>query len=162
VTTILVTLAPTLTASEGVSNGSRWDLYRYALNALHCDFIAVPDHNSGAWLHADEQQGHNTDNMILNFRVSPGGGDLRPPVANGFRQSSPARFALLLWIWRSCMSPDEQNDTAVLNDVVAACSRVMNYVHGASRPDLDKDDRLLSACCYQIAVIGECVPSSST
>jgi uncharacterized protein with HEPN domain len=60
------------------------------------------------------------------------------------------------------MPPDEKDDTAVLNNVVAACLRVMNYVHGASRPDLDKDDRLLSACCYQIAVIGECAPSSST
>src|SRR5438067_2112636 len=33
--------------------------------------------------------------------------------------------------------------------------KVMDYVHGASRSDLDQDSRLLSACCYQIAVIGE-------
>ena len=55
------------------------------------------------------------------------------------------------------MSPGEKSDTATLNDLVAACIRVMSYVHGASRGDLDRDDRLLSACCYQNAVIGEAV-----
>jgi uncharacterized protein with HEPN domain len=35
--------------------------------------------------------------------------------------------------------------------------KVMGYVRGANRPDLDQNDRLLSACCYQIAVIGEAV-----
>jgi uncharacterized protein with HEPN domain len=55
------------------------------------------------------------------------------------------------------MSPDERGDTATLGDVVAACLRVMDYVNGASRPDLDHDDRLRSACCYQVAVIGEAV-----
>ena len=55
------------------------------------------------------------------------------------------------------MSPDESSDTATLNDLVSACLRVMDYVHGASRSDLDQDNRLLSACCYQIAVIGEAV-----
>jgi uncharacterized protein with HEPN domain len=55
------------------------------------------------------------------------------------------------------MSPDERGDAATLGDVVAACLKVMGYVHDASRPDLDHDDRLLSACCYQIAVLGEAV-----
>ena len=55
------------------------------------------------------------------------------------------------------MSPDERRDTATLGDLVAACLRVMDYVQCASRSDLDQDDRLLSACCYQIAVIGEAV-----
>lgn len=55
------------------------------------------------------------------------------------------------------MSPDERSDPATLSDLVAACLRVMDYVQGASRSDLDQDDRLLSACCYQIAVIGEAV-----
>ena len=55
------------------------------------------------------------------------------------------------------MSPDERSDTATLGDVVAACLRVMEYVREASRPDLDHDDRLLSACSYQVAVIGEAV-----
>jgi uncharacterized protein with HEPN domain len=31
----------------------------------------------------------------------------------------------------------------------------MEYIRGASRSDLDHDHKLLSACCYQIAVIGE-------
>jgi uncharacterized protein with HEPN domain len=55
------------------------------------------------------------------------------------------------------MSPDEESDPATLGDLVAACSRVMGYVRGASRSDLDVDDRLFSACCYQISVIGEAV-----
>ena len=55
------------------------------------------------------------------------------------------------------MSPDDGSDTATLFDLVAACSRVIDYVRGANRLDLDADDRLRSACCYQIAVIGEAV-----
>lgn len=53
------------------------------------------------------------------------------------------------------MSPGEKSDTATLNDLVLACLRVMEYVEGASRSDLDRDNQLLSACCYQIAVMGE-------
>ncbi len=55
------------------------------------------------------------------------------------------------------MSPDEGSDRATLSDLIAACLRVMHYVRDARRPDLDEDDRLLSACCYQIAVMGEAV-----
>ena len=33
----------------------------------------------------------------------------------------------------------------------------MDYVRAAGRRDLQRDNRLLSACCYQIAVIGEAV-----
>jgi uncharacterized protein with HEPN domain len=55
------------------------------------------------------------------------------------------------------MSPDERSDTATLSDLVLACLRIIGYVQGASRSDLDHDNLLLSACCYQIAVIGEAV-----
>jgi uncharacterized protein with HEPN domain len=55
------------------------------------------------------------------------------------------------------MSPDEESDIATLNDLVAACLRIAGYVRGASRSDLDRNNLLLSACCYQIAVIGEAV-----
>lgn len=55
------------------------------------------------------------------------------------------------------MSPDERSDTATLSDLAAACLRVIDYVQAAKRSDLDRDNRLLSACCYQIAVIGEAV-----
>jgi uncharacterized protein with HEPN domain len=55
------------------------------------------------------------------------------------------------------MSPDEESDIATLNDLVAACLRITGYVQGASRSDLDRSNLLLSACCYQIAVIGEAV-----
>ena len=55
------------------------------------------------------------------------------------------------------MSPDETGDAATLNDLASACLRVIHYVSGTSRSDLDHDNLLLSACCYQIAVIGEAV-----
>jgi uncharacterized protein with HEPN domain len=34
---------------------------------------------------------------------------------------------------------------------------VIDFVRGASRSDLDHNQQMLSACCYQIAVIGEAV-----
>ena len=55
------------------------------------------------------------------------------------------------------MSPDEKSDIATLNDLVAACLRIADYVQGTSRSDLDRHSLLLSACCYEIAVIGEAV-----
>ncbi len=55
------------------------------------------------------------------------------------------------------MLPDGTTDIATLSDLVTACSRVTEYVHGARRSDLDHNHQLLSACCYQIAVIGEAV-----
>jgi uncharacterized protein with HEPN domain len=55
------------------------------------------------------------------------------------------------------MSRDSANDASTLSDVITACARVMDYTRGASRPDLDRNHQLLSACCYQIAVIGEAV-----
>lgn len=55
------------------------------------------------------------------------------------------------------MSPARRGDEASLGDLVNACLRVRKYVEESSRNDLDNDDRLLSACCYQIAVIGEAV-----
>jgi uncharacterized protein with HEPN domain len=55
------------------------------------------------------------------------------------------------------MSPDEKSDRATLDDLTVACLRVMGYVEGASRSDLDQDSLLVSACCYRIAVMGEAV-----
>jgi len=55
------------------------------------------------------------------------------------------------------MSLDERSDPPALADLIAACLKVIGYVGDASRPEFDEDDRLLSACCYQIAVIGEAV-----
>ena len=55
------------------------------------------------------------------------------------------------------MSPDESSDRATLSDLIAACLKVMGYIRSATRSELDEDDQLLSACCYQIAVIGEAV-----
>jgi uncharacterized protein with HEPN domain len=55
------------------------------------------------------------------------------------------------------MSPDREADAATLRDVITACSWVMEYTRGLSRSELDRNHQLLSACCYQIAVIGEAV-----
>ena len=48
-----------------------------------------------------------------------------------------------------------RSDAATPCDLVAACLRVIEYVRTASRSDLDRDNQLCSACCWQIAVIGE-------
>jgi uncharacterized protein with HEPN domain len=55
------------------------------------------------------------------------------------------------------MSPDSATDAATLSDMITACSRVLDYTRGLSRSDLDRNHQLLSARCYQIAVIGEAV-----
>jgi uncharacterized protein with HEPN domain len=55
------------------------------------------------------------------------------------------------------MSPDSETDAVTLSDVVTACSRVIEYMGRANRSDLYSNHQLLSACCYQIAVIGEAV-----
>lgn len=55
------------------------------------------------------------------------------------------------------MSPDKKRDKATLDDLIAACVKVLDFVQGASRADLDHNEQLLSACCYQIAVMGEAV-----
>ena len=55
------------------------------------------------------------------------------------------------------MSPDERSGIATLNDLAVACLRVIGYVEGVSRSDLDRGNLLVSASCYQIAVMGEAV-----
>jgi uncharacterized protein with HEPN domain len=55
------------------------------------------------------------------------------------------------------MSPDSGTDAATLGDLITAYPRVIGYTRGLSRTDLDRNHQLLSACCYQIAVIGEAV-----
>jgi len=55
------------------------------------------------------------------------------------------------------MSRDRTRDDATLRDLANTCSSVMNFVQGASRSDLDHNNQMRFACCYQIAVIGEAV-----
>jgi uncharacterized protein with HEPN domain len=55
------------------------------------------------------------------------------------------------------MSPGKETDLATLSDVVTACSRVAEYVAGVSHSEFELNHQLISACCYQIAVIGEAV-----
>lgn len=59
------------------------------------------------------------------------------------------------------MSPDSATDAVTLSDLVKGCTRVMDFTRGVSRSDLDRNHQLLSACCYQIAVIGEAVKTLS-
>ncbi|MEK7404958.1 MAG: hypothetical protein AAB225_07605 [Acidobacteriota bacterium] len=54
---------------DGAIDGSLWDLYRYALNAVAFDYIAVTDHNYGAWLDTDEPESRNTDDEYQWWRT---------------------------------------------------------------------------------------------
>ena len=54
---------------DGAIDGSLWDLYRYALNAASFDYIAVTDHNYGAWLDTDEPESKNTDDVYQWWRT---------------------------------------------------------------------------------------------
>lgn len=55
------------------------------------------------------------------------------------------------------MSPDRTSDAATVADIIAACARVVDFTRGASRDGLDSSHLVVSACCYQIALIGEAV-----
>ena len=54
---------------DGALDGSLWDLYRYAIDAAAFDYIAVTDHNYGAWLDTDEPESKNTDNEYQWWRT---------------------------------------------------------------------------------------------
>ncbi|MCX6633806.1 MAG: DUF3604 domain-containing protein, partial [Acidobacteria bacterium] len=54
---------------DGGLDGSLWDLYRYAIDAAGLDYVAVTDHNYGAWLDTDEPESPNTDNEYQWWRT---------------------------------------------------------------------------------------------
>lgn len=54
---------------DGAVDGSLWDLYRYALDAAAFDYIAVTDHNYGAWLDTDEPDQPGTDDIYQWWRT---------------------------------------------------------------------------------------------
>ncbi len=54
---------------DGAVDGSLFDLYRYALDAAALDYIAVTDHNYGAWLDTDEPESKNTDDVYQWWRT---------------------------------------------------------------------------------------------
>jgi hypothetical protein len=54
---------------DGAIDGSLWDLYRYAIDAASLDYVAVTDHNYGAWLDTDEPESPNTDNEYQWWRT---------------------------------------------------------------------------------------------
>jgi hypothetical protein len=67
---------------DGAIDGSLWDLYRYALNAASFDFIAVTDHNYGAWLDTDEPESKNTDDVYQWWRTQKSGTSFMFPAAS--------------------------------------------------------------------------------
>jgi hypothetical protein len=54
---------------DGGIDGSLWDLYRYAIDAAAMDYVAVTDHNYGAWLDTDEPESKNTDDEYQWWRT---------------------------------------------------------------------------------------------
>jgi hypothetical protein len=54
---------------DGAIDGSLWDLYRYAIDAANLDYVAVTDHNYGAWLDTDEPETRNTDDEYQWWRT---------------------------------------------------------------------------------------------
>lgn len=54
---------------DGAIDGSLWDLYRYAIDAASLDYVAVTDHNYGAWLDTDEPESPDTDNEYQWWRT---------------------------------------------------------------------------------------------
>lgn len=55
------------------------------------------------------------------------------------------------------MSPDKVPDAVTLDDLATACSKVIDYIRVASNPQLEQHPWLVSACCFEIAVMGEAV-----
>ncbi|MCL5746517.1 MAG: DUF3604 domain-containing protein, partial [Acidobacteria bacterium] len=56
-------------SADGGVDGTLWDLYRYALDAVAFDFIGVTDHNYGAWIDTDEPESKNTDDEYQWWRT---------------------------------------------------------------------------------------------
>lgn len=54
---------------DGGVDGTLWDLYRYALDVADFDYVAVTDHNYGAWLDTDEPETKNTDDEYQWWRT---------------------------------------------------------------------------------------------
>lgn len=54
---------------DGGIDGSLWDAYRYGIDAAGFDYMAVTDHNYGAWLDTDEPESKNTDNEYQWWRT---------------------------------------------------------------------------------------------
>jgi hypothetical protein len=54
---------------DGAIDGSLWDLYRYSIDAANLDYVAVTDHNYGAWLDTDEPESKNTDDEYQWWRT---------------------------------------------------------------------------------------------
>jgi hypothetical protein len=54
---------------DGAIDGSLWDLYRYAIDASNMDYVAVTDHNYGAWLDTDGPESKNTDDEYQWWRT---------------------------------------------------------------------------------------------
>ncbi|MBI4909135.1 MAG: DUF3604 domain-containing protein [Acidobacteria bacterium] len=133
---------------DGATDGSLWDLYRYALNAAAFDYIAVTDHNYGAWLDTDEPEGRNTDDIYQYWRTQKS--------ADLFHV--PGRFTPLYGYERSINFPlGHRNIIHVKRGVF---SYRVPRLHVSERPDLiEKDAQGLWAYLRRTAGVG--VPHTS-
>jgi hypothetical protein len=133
---------------DGAVDGSLWDLYRYAIDAAAFDFIAVTDHNYGAWLDTDEPETKNTDDIYQWWRTQKS--------ADLFYV--PGRFVPLYGYERSINFPlGHRNIIHVRRGVF---SLRVPKLHIAERPDLiEKDAQALWA--YLRATDGVALPHTS-
>jgi len=133
---------------DGALDGSLWDLYRYALNAAAFDYIAVTDHNYGAWLDTDEPEGRNTDDIYQYWRTQKS--------ADMFHV--PGRFTPLYGYERSINFPlGHRNIVHVRRGVF---SYRVPRLHISERPELiDKDAQGLWAYLRRTDGVG--IPHTS-
>jgi len=115
---------------DGATDGSLWDLYRYALDAAALDFIAVTDHNYGAWLDTDEPETPNTDDVYQWWRTQKS--------ADLFHV--PGRFVPLYGYERSINFP--LGHVNVFHARRGIFSYRVPKLHIAERPELIEKDAL--------------------
>ncbi|MEO5924301.1 MAG: hypothetical protein ABIR70_10790 [Bryobacteraceae bacterium] len=55
------------------------------------------------------------------------------------------------------MPPSSDRDAALLVDIAAACSKIIEFTSGLDRNAFERNSQTVSAVLYQIAVLGEAV-----
>ncbi len=119
---------------DGATDGSLWDLYRYAINAASMDFFAVTDHNYGAWLDTDEPESANTDDVYQWWRTQKS--------ADIFHV--PGRFVPLYGYERSVNFP--LGHVNIFHPRRGVFTFRVGKLHVMERPDtIEKDARGLAA-----------------
>ncbi len=128
---------------DGATDGSLWDLYRYALDAASFDFFAVTDHNYGAWLDTDEPESPNTDDIYQWWRTQKS--------ADLFHV--PGRFVPLYGYERSVNFP--LGHVNVFHPRRGVFSYRVSKLHLAERPELlEKEARGFQAYLAETGGVG--------